>query len=104
MPFIKLTGMVCRQLGHFEVEVDIKTRVLIIFGRDIYKSLTDPRVLLGIQPIEDTIPMRAAEIGQLTGMSLEALVQIYNRPAFQVCEQLRKDSVVMEIIPLHFCN
>ena len=59
-------------------------------------------MLLCIEPVELAISMRITEIGHLTRIGLEALVQVYNSLALRWHKQFGKRSIVTEIIPLHF--
>ena len=102
MPFIELTGMVGGQLRHPQIQIDIEPRILIVYSYRIYHLFADPRMLLRIQPVELAISMRTTEIGHLTRIGLEALMQVYNSLALRWHEQFGKRPIVTEIIPLHF--
>ena len=102
MPFIELTRMVGGQLRHPQIQIDIEPRILIVLSYCVYHPLAYPPMPLRIQPVELAISMRTTEIGHLTRIGLEALMQVYNSLALRWHEQFRKRPIITEIIPLHF--
>src|SRR5215469_18642428 len=102
MPFIELTRMVGGQLRHPQIQIDIEPRILIVLSYCVYHPLAYPRMPLRIQPVELAISMRTTEIGHLTRIGLEALMQVYNSLALRWHKQFGKHPIVTEIIPLHF--